>query len=56
MRDVLAMEQARLLLKGMWFIARYAQTTSMTHVATSDQPILDLCWAQESFIVITQDE
>ena len=29
-----------------WFIARYAQTTPMTNVATSDQPILDLRWAQ----------
>ena len=33
-----------------WFIARYAQTTPMTNVATTDQPILDLHWAQESFI------
>ena len=33
-----------------WFIARYAQTTPMTNVATSDQSILDLRWAQESFI------
>ena len=48
MRDVLAMERARLHIKGNvrrrsdWFIARYAQTTPMTNVATSDQPILDL--------------
>ena len=33
-----------------WFIARYAQTTPMSNVATSAQPILDLCRAQESFI------
>ena len=33
-----------------WFIARYAQTTPMSNVATSDQPILDLRRAQESFI------
>ena len=50
------MEQACLLLKGMWddalnrFIARYAQTTPMNNVATSDQPILDLRQAQESYI------
>ena len=44
MRDVLAMEQSD------WFIALYAQTTPMTNVATSDQPILYLRWAQESFI------
>ena len=29
-----------------WFIACYAQTTPMTNVATSGQPILDLRWAQ----------
>ena len=46
------MEQA-LAFKGNvrkrsdWFIARYAQTIPMTNVATSDQPILDLRWAQE---------
>ena len=33
-----------------WFIARYAQTTPMSNVATSDQPILDLRRVQESFI------
>ena len=30
-----------------WFIARYAQTTPMTNVPTSDQPILDLRRAQD---------
>ena len=33
-----------------WFIARYAQTTPMSNVATSDQPILDLRRGQEWFI------
>ena len=29
-----------------WFIARYAQTTPISNVATSDQPLLDLRQAQ----------
>ena len=33
-----------------WFISRYAQTTPMSDEATSDQHILDLRRAQESFI------
>ena len=52
------MEQARLLLKGMWDVALIGlfHVTPKPHLlgneATSDQHILDLRRAQESFICI----
>ena len=33
-----------------WFIARYPQTTPTGNYATSDQPFIDLRWAQDSFM------
>jgi len=53
------MEQAHLVhhaLKGnvrwrsYWFVSSYAQTTPVNNEGTSDQPLLNLRRAQESFI------
>jgi len=43
-----------LILSSDWFISHYAQTTPMNNKAISDQPLLNLRQAQESFIPLVK--
>jgi len=45
-------EHTLFIMLSYWFVFRYAQTTPMNNETTSDQTLLDLRRAQESFMAL----